>query len=76
MVFEPHIASNTVYLFLIANLIIDYLKMIESKQDLYTYLDCDKIVYGGKKSHYPTTQIQHFIWMTREVLKDFRCDYK
>lgn len=47
MVLELHIASNTIYLFLIANLIIDYLKMIKSKQDLYTYLDCDKIVYGG-----------------------------
>lgn len=50
--------------------------MIKSKQDLYTYLDCDKIVYGGKKVINPTTQIQHFVWMTREVLKDFRCDYK
>ena len=29
--------------------------MIKSKQDLYTYLNCDKIVYGGKACKIPST---------------------
>lgn len=33
--------------------------MIKSKQDLYTYLNCDKIVYGGKACKIPSNKLQH-----------------
>lgn len=50
--------------------------MIKSKQDLYTYLNCDKIVYGGKACKIPSNKLQHRLWITKQILKDIRCDYK
>lgn len=42
--------------------------MIKSKQDLYTYLNCDKIVYGGKACKIPSNKLQHRLWITKQIL--------
>lgn len=42
----------------------------------WTYLNCDKIVYGGKACKIPSNKLQHRLWITKQILKDIRCDYK
>lgn len=50
--------------------------MIKSKRDLYIYLNYDKIVYGGDIGKNPSNQLQHLLWMAKQILKDIRCNYK
>lgn len=50
--------------------------MIKSKQNLYIYLNCDKIAYGGKVCKILFNKLQHLLWMAKQILEDIRCDYK
>jgi len=53
--------------------------MIQSKKDLYRYINCDAFVYGGKEHMLPYStfpRLSFVIWLIVIFLKDLRCNYK